>query len=31
MEQKGLVFFGDAHSGVGSRNKVSLYLLGPVF
>lgn len=29
--QKGLVLFGDAHSGVGSRNKVSLYLLGHVF
>lgn len=29
--QKGLVLFGDAHSGVGRRNKVSLYLLGHVF
>lgn len=29
--QKGLVLFGDAHSGVGSRNNVSLHLLGHVF
>lgn len=31
MGQKGLVLFGDANSGVDSRNKVSLYLLGPLF
>lgn len=31
MGQKGLVLFGDAHSGVRSRNKVNLYLLGRVF